>query len=136
MHQALFLASSLLPFILPTFSLPAPNQKPHHHDPIFTLHDITLNGETIYSTPAHLAVNDATISFNLTNTAVPYTTHCSGTGLRYTDFFYGEIVYKCDAPAGPGVGPNAAANFTFSKPDGVFQVNQTWSRGEHEHAQT
>jgi hypothetical protein len=118
MVNSLLIASSLLPILAIAAALPPL--------PLFTLRDITYSSEIIYSTPAHLAVSDATISFNLTNKALPYTTHCTATSLRYPDFFYGELVYKCDAPSGAGIGPAASANFTFSYPDGVFSVNQTW----------
>jgi len=81
----------------------------------------------IYSTPSHLAVTQANVTFGLKNTDVPYTTRCYGFGNRYNDFFYGDVTYTCDVPTGPGATPGDAATFTFSKPDGVFNVNQTWT---------
>lgn len=138
------LLTFLLPFLLlatsstshPTDACPQ-NKPPHHNkcnkDPDFTLHDISYMSSMTYSTPAHLAVAQGYISFNLTNTAVPYKTHCSAFSSRITDFFFGDIVYHCDAPTGKGVSEGASANFTFSKPDGVFDVNQTWSSDTEEH---
>jgi hypothetical protein len=117
----------LLPFLLLTISSDACTP------PVFTLHNITYGSSITYSTPAHLAVAEGQIEFNLTNTAIPYTTHCSGFSSRLSEFFYGEIVYQCDAPTGEGVNKDASAKFTFSKPDGAFNVNQTWSCGNDEH---
>jgi hypothetical protein len=128
MLNPLLFSSSLLAILLPVAALPAPH--------LFTLKDITYSSEIIYSTPAHLAVADATISFNLTNKVLPYTTHCTATSLRYPDFFYGEIVYQCATPTGAGVGPVASANFTFSEPGGVFTVNQTWGGEAYLHGKT
>jgi len=132
MFYPLLLVFSLLPILPLVASVPAAHH-PKHHDLIFTLHNITYSSEVIYSTPAHLAVADATIAFNLTNTAVPYTTHCTASSMREFNFFYGEIVYKCNPPTEAGISPGASANFTFSQPDGVFTVNQTWAGEEHEH---
>jgi hypothetical protein len=99
-------------------------------DPLFILQDIIYSSSAIYSTPAHLAVAQGHIEFNLTNTAVPYETHCKADGLsRIPEFFYGDVVYQCDAPTGEGVGSKASANFTFAKADGTFNVNQTWGYG-------
>jgi hypothetical protein len=124
-------------FLLTTSSTSHPTQvcmayKPPHHTkcnkhPTFTLHDITFQSSMTYSTPAHLAVAEGHISFNLNSTAVPYTTHCVASSSSWPGFFYGEIVYRCDVPTGQGVGPEASANFTFSRPESTFNVNQTWS---------
>jgi hypothetical protein len=119
------LFTSFLPVILPV----APLAAAHH--PELALHNITYSSEIIYSTPAHLAVAYATIDFNLTNTAIPYTTYCTASSEREFNFFYGEIVYNCNTPAGVGVGPDASANFTFNQPDGTFNVNQTWDGGRY-----
>lgn len=89
--------------------------------PLFTLHNIIYSSSIIYSTPAHLAVAEGTVSFNLSNSATPYTTHCSGSSSQIYEFFYGDIVYKCDSS------PETSALFTFSEPNGTFAVNQTWA---------
>lgn len=94
--------------------------------PLLTLHDITFSSSIIYSTPAHLAVAEGTVSFNLSNSAVPYKTHCSASSSQIYSFFYGNFVYNCDPPVGNGVKPGASAVFTFSEPDGTFAVNQTY----------
>jgi hypothetical protein len=122
MINPIFIVSLLLPVMVPAAVLPA--------QPLFTISDIIYSSSTTYSTPAHRATTGGTISFNLTNKALPYTTHCTATGMRYPGFFYGEMVYQCDTPTGAGVGPVASANFTFSYPGGVFSVNQTWGAGD------
>ncbi|KAH8649484.1 hypothetical protein BGZ60DRAFT_422446 [Tricladium varicosporioides] len=94
--------------------------------PVFTLHNITYHSSVVYSTPAHLATKYGTVEFNLTNTAIPYTTHCIANSQQYPDFFYGDIIYTCDAPPATA-GANAKATFTFSYPGQSFAVNQTWS---------
>lgn len=116
----------LLPFLLLAISSASepPPHKKCNKDAIFALHDIAFSSLYIYSTPSHLAVAQGTIDFNLTNTAVPYTTRCPATSGQITDFFYGDIVYQCDVPTGQRVGPESSTNFTFSRPDGVFDVNQ------------
>jgi hypothetical protein len=105
----------------------SPPSKAGHHQsrytpihPLFTLHNITYSSSIIYSTPAHLAVAEGIVSFNLSNSAIPYTTYCSGSSSQIYDFFYGNIAYKCDSS------PGMSALFTFSKLDGTFAVNQTW----------
>lgn len=103
--------------------------------PVFTLHSITYWSSLTYSTPAHLAVAEGYINFNLTNTAVPYTTYCTGFSSRPFVFFFGDVIYQCNIPIGDGVGNEASAQFTFSEPGGVFNVNQTLScdsGGDHE----
>ena len=97
--------------------------KPIHHQPVkWTLTDINYSSSMVYSTPAHLATYGGYIQFNLTSTAVDYITRCSARGVHLQDFFYGEIVYTCEQDAGP----SALTNFTFSRPDNSFSVNQTW----------
>jgi hypothetical protein len=118
----------LLALLLPIFLFTTSSiSYPFEGKLVFTLKDIIYSSQIIYSTPAHLAVADGHIEFNLTNSAVPYTTHCSGSSEWLYDFFYGNIVYICDAPTGEGVAEGASANFTFSNPAGAFAVNQTWS---------
>ncbi|OCK99911.1 uncharacterized protein K441DRAFT_537182, partial [Cenococcum geophilum 1.58] len=112
----------LLPIFLFTTSS---TSYPFEGKPVFTLKDITYSSQIIYSTPTHLAVADGHIEFNLTNSAVPYTTHCSGSSQWLYNFFYGNIVYICNARTGEGMAKGASANFTFSNPAGTFTVNQT-----------
>ncbi|KAF2661269.1 hypothetical protein K491DRAFT_753913 [Lophiostoma macrostomum CBS 122681] len=103
--------------------------QPHHlttRDTSLTLSDITYTSSEVYSTPAHLATYGGYISFNLSNPSISYITPCSARGVHLQDFFYGEITYTCDKPADTTAGVDAAATFTFSRPDNTFTVNQTW----------
>jgi hypothetical protein len=95
----------------------------------FTLKDIYFSSSVIYSTPAHLAVSQGHVEFNITNSAVPYKTHCQADSVgRLPDFFYGDVVYQCDAPTGKGKGNGTGiTTFTFSKSAGTFNVTQAWS---------
>jgi len=123
-----YLATLLLPLLVLTTTTSATSLS-HRSDPCFHLENITYTSQEIYSTPAHLAVAGGTISFNLTNSAVPYTAYCTAYGTQLTQFFFGNQVYECAAPTGPGVvngSEGFGANFTFSTPDGAFNVNQTW----------
>jgi hypothetical protein len=78
----------------------------------------------IYSTPAHLAVAEGTVTFNLSNSAVSYVTHCAASSSRGFGFFFGDQTFNCDAVPNQPVAD--AAVFTFSEPDGTFKVNATW----------
>jgi len=110
-----------------TFSSPVAIHEARSSDqPIFTLHNITYSSDTIYSTPAHLAVSDASIQFNLTNTAVSYTTECSAFLDADPAVFYGNQNFTCKVPA--GVDPAPSTNFTFAT-NGEFQIYSTWSCG-------
>ena len=112
-------------------TVPGADHQAHCNDhPIFTLHNITYSDETIYSTPAHLAVAGASIQFNLTNTAVSYTTECSASvgDWAWPTFFWGDIVYNCKVPAGDDA-VQVSTNFTYSS-SGNIQLNSTWSCGE------
>lgn len=120
-----FIKSLLVPLL---FLTPLALSYPSSGYPVFTLSDIEFNSSIIYSTPAHLAVAEGYISFNLTNTAVPYTTHCTGYSMQPFNFFYGTVTYHCDAV--PDV--VGSTNFTYSQPGGVFNVNQTWTCEEEE----
>ncbi|TAQ90958.1 hypothetical protein B7494_g710 [Chlorociboria aeruginascens] len=93
--------------------------------PVFTLHNIAYSAEEIYTTPAHLAVSQGFMAFNLTSTAVAYSTNCSAVSDMIPSFYYGNIVYQCDPLPGPA--PVIASNFTYDEPTGQFSVNQTWN---------
>ncbi len=126
--------TAFLPFLFQaTSALAFPGADYQAHctgHPIFTLHNITYSDETIYSTPAHLAVAGASIKFNLTNTAVSYTTECSAYvgDWAWPTFFWGNVVYNCKVPAGY-YAEQVSTNFTYSS-SGNIQLNSTWSCGE------
>jgi hypothetical protein len=107
---------------------PSAFSYPGHREPEFKLNNILFNSSYIYSTPAHYATGEGLISFDLTNSAVEYTTHCSATSIREFDFFYGDQTYTCDSV------PNVvgSTNFTFST-SGAMAVNQTWTCEEGGH---
>lgn len=112
-----------------TFSSPVTGSKSDDPDTaVFTLSNIEYTESMVYSTPAHLAVADGHITFNLSNTAVPYITYCEAYGYHLTQYFYGEFTYNCDSLTGVEAG--AGSNFTFSRPDGVLNVNQTWMNSQ------
>jgi hypothetical protein len=99
--------------------------NPH---PAWSLSDIEYYSHVIYSTPAHPAIH-ATISFNITNTDMPYTTHCAAHSHQLPSFFYGKETYTCDSSVGLNTSSNDAATFQFSQPDSSLVVNQTWTCG-------
>jgi hypothetical protein len=103
--------------------------------PIFTLHNITYSDDTIYSTSAHMAVAGGSIQFNLTNTAVSYTTTCSAYvgDDGWPEFFYGNQIFYCKTPLSAGSG--TSTNFTYSSSGAKLVVNSTRSRGEGDEKQ-
>jgi hypothetical protein len=112
-----------------TLAMPA-----KHYRANFDLSDVNYASNMVYSTPAHLATYGGDVSFNLSNPAVPYTTHCAAYGRHLTDMFYGEFTYTCDQPAGA----TGNTTFTFSRPGNEFHINQTWTKhgyGSHTEGQ-
>lgn len=77
----------------------------------------------IFTTPAHQN-SWGYANFTLSNPAVDYKPVCSARSNQLDDFFYGTQVYTCDVPDGAPDG--GEATFTFSRPSGGLQVNQTW----------
>lgn len=119
----------LRPFLSSLLLLaPAVLAYPGHPVPEFKLHHVLFNSSYRFSTPAHYLTGKGIVSFDLINSAVPYTTHCSASSLRQFQYFYGDVVYSCD-PVPNVVG---STNFTFSS-SGAMVVNQTWTSGEERH---
>jgi len=117
-------------YTIPLHAIPITTPPPNFR-PLFLLHNLTYTSSIVYSTPAHLAVADGEINFNVSNTVspIPYTISCHATGQQLWDFFYGNIVYPCTLPISAiawDLGPRVETNFTFSRPDGMVYVNQTW----------
>lgn len=106
---------------------PVPNTRPECTYAVLTLNQINYSSEMIYSTPAHLAVSDGTVSFDLINSELPYVVQCSQTSSQSPGFFYGNQEYTCPMPS--GASPGDAVSFTYNAADGTFNVNQTWSCG-------
>ncbi|KAK3329884.1 hypothetical protein B0H66DRAFT_542282 [Apodospora peruviana] len=103
----------------------------------WTAQDFWFRSSVIFSTPAHRAVADGEVSFNLTNTALDYTQSCYARSLSPTDFFYGNEWYTCDEPFPTGTNITGAPNITvpafamavfrFDRSAGKLDVNQTWA---------
>ncbi|KAF2186447.1 hypothetical protein K469DRAFT_706418 [Zopfia rhizophila CBS 207.26] len=115
--------SALLP-VLALIPSSLANPIAQKRDLTFTLQDINYYSSMVYSTPAHLATYGGRIQFNLTNPAVSYLTRCDAWGRHLQDMFYGESEYTCEAP----VGETGVTNFTYSRPNNAFTVNQTWTQ--------
>ncbi|KAI2621027.1 hypothetical protein GGS21DRAFT_541779 [Xylaria nigripes] len=80
-----------------------------------------------FTTPAH-QVSGGTVSFNLSNPALPETVTCTAYSTWLTDFFYGNINYNCVAPQGS----STKTSFAFNEPTGELTVNQTWTCTDNE----
>ncbi|KAI0400825.1 hypothetical protein F4802DRAFT_601587 [Xylaria palmicola] len=89
----------------------------------WTVQSFTYHAQYTFSTPAH-QVSSGSVRFNLTNPALPETAVCAADSTQLTDFFYGDFVYHCQAPA---TGSGTATTFAFSRPSGLLTVNQTWT---------
>ncbi|KAH8168577.1 alternaria alternata allergen 1 domain-containing protein [Sarocladium implicatum] len=77
----------------------------------------------IFTTPAHQN-SWGYANFTLSNPALPYKPVCSAQSSQLSEFFYGDFVYDCKVPekyAGD------EATFTFSRPSGQLNINQTWA---------
>lgn len=89
----------------------------------FTLSDIEFHSITIYSTPAHLAVEYGKVHFNLTNSATPFVSVCAATEQQAPNHFYGNRVYPCSTDPGN----SSKTTFSYNRLENLFHVNQTWS---------
>jgi hypothetical protein len=77
----------------------------------------------IFTTPAHQN-SWGYANFTLSNPALPYKPVCTAQSSQLGDFFYGDQVYDCKVPAKYA---GDEATFTFSRPSGQLNVNQTWA---------
>lgn len=78
----------------------------------------------IFSTPAHQN-SHGYVNFNLSNSAMPDVhLSCSAVSTQLQEFFYGSMWYQCTTD-GKSYGP-APASFTFNRPMGELDINQTW----------
>lgn len=80
------------------------------------------HSSVVFSTPAHQN-SWGYVNFTLENPAVDYRPICSAASNQLSDFFYGTVIYDCQIPDAE---EGAEATFTFSRPSGVLQINQTW----------
>lgn len=88
----------------------------------WTIEALTYHLSEIYTTPAHL-VASASVDFKVDNPALPETVHCYASSSAYSLYFYGDITYTCDMPAGS----STYTYFTFSRITDGLTVNQTWT---------
>ena len=61
------------------------------------------------------------INFTLANPALDYTSGCQGIS-NQPELLYGNFSYNCTVPV-----PSDQATFTFSHPNNVLMINQTWA---------
>ncbi|KAL2022386.1 hypothetical protein VTK56DRAFT_5453 [Thermocarpiscus australiensis] len=74
----------------------------------------------VFSTPSHQN-SWGYVSFDLFNPADQTTAHCEAASNQLSEFFYGNMQYKCNDTLRSG-----STSFDFSKPTGQLRVNQTW----------
>ncbi len=91
------------------------------NDFAWTVSDFSYNTSVLFTTPAH-QIDSGTVHFTLANPALPYTASCSAYSSQLTDFFYGNIVYNCSAPADSGT----TTYFTFNSSPHTLAINQSW----------
>ncbi len=88
----------------------------------WTIEDFTYHASYIFTTPAH-QVSSGSVDFNLTNPAFPDKVSCTAYSTWLSDFFYGNVNYNCVVPEGSGT----QTSFSFSRPSGELNINQTWT---------
>lgn len=85
------------------------------------IHNFDFHASYIFTTPAHQN-SQGFVNFTLENPAVDRRHICSSASSQLTDFYYGTQVYTCDTPVEGDI-----ATYTFNRPTGELQVNQTWT---------
>lgn len=130
------LHTSLLALFLATCASATPTPPSPRQDSTASCSDATLHGfewtvqdfdfhaSYIFSTPAHQN-SWGYVNFNLSNPAVPdVLASCSAQSDQLSDFFFGTVPYQClfDGEAG-----SAPATFSFNRPTGELDINQTWT---------
>ncbi|KAI1196823.1 hypothetical protein F5X97DRAFT_201025 [Nemania serpens] len=88
----------------------------------WTVKAFTFSISDVYSTPAH-EVASGTVTFNLSNPALPEEVRCTASNSAYSLYFYGGVNYACSAP----VGSTTKTSFTYSQIDDGLHINQTWT---------
>ncbi|KAF2673313.1 hypothetical protein BT63DRAFT_421479 [Microthyrium microscopicum] len=113
--------------IINVAALPSEHCPPGIELATVTLSNLTYNSEVNYSTPAHLAVKDGNIVFNLSNNDANTAFQCMGTSMDYPVFFSSDQIFNCTAvtPTQPGW-LSDFASFAFSLADTAIAVNMTW----------
>lgn len=91
----------------------------------WTVEGFDFHASYIFSTPAHQN-SWGYVNFNLSNPAVPdILMSCSAQSDQLQDFYYGTQWYQCTAN-GTSYRP-APATFTFNRPTGELDINQSWT---------
>ncbi|CAM1510818.1 Fc.00g083310.m01.CDS01 [Cosmosporella sp. VM-42] len=86
----------------------------------WTIKDFDFHASYTFTNPAHQN-SWGYANFTLENPVLDYKPICSASSNQLEDFFYGTQIFECDAPV-----DGDSATFTFSRPTGELQVNQTW----------
>ncbi|EFY89625.1 hypothetical protein MAC_04278 [Metarhizium acridum CQMa 102] len=87
----------------------------------WTVKDFDFHASYIFTTPAHQN-SWGYVNFTLENPNVAFKPQCSASSGQLSDFFYGNLIYKCTQPVS-----GVPATFTFSWPQKELKVNQTWT---------
>lgn len=86
----------------------------------WTIHEFDFHASYTFTNPAHQN-SYGYVNFTLENPVLDYRPVCSASSSQLNDFFYGTQIFNCEVP-----GEHDTATFTFSRPSGELQVNQTW----------
>ena len=97
-------------------------QDASFHDFSWTVEAFRYHASYVFTTPAHQN-SWGYVDFNLTNAALGYKAACTASSSQISDFFYGDVAYDCVVPDGK----SASTSFSFSRPDGALQMNQSWT---------
>ena len=85
--------------------------------------NLHFHSSITFSTPAH-QIPGICVSFNLSNSALPYAMSCAASSTQLSDFFYGNQWFSCSAPDST---PSAyEASFQFDKAGGRLDIKQRW----------
>ena len=95
-------------------------------DSLLILTGIVYDQVLAYSSSTALGPSQGNVTFQLTNSVVPYTTNCVATSTLAPEFFTQTMPpWECDLPSNAPSG--AGATFMFDQALGLFQVNQTFT---------
>ncbi|KAI5456634.1 hypothetical protein BGZ63DRAFT_395927 [Mariannaea sp. PMI_226] len=84
------------------------------------VHNFDFHASYIFTSPSHQN-SMGYVNFTLENPSLDRQHVCSSVSSQLSDFYYGTQVYECDTPV-----PGDVATYTFNRPTGELQVNQTW----------
>jgi hypothetical protein len=88
----------------------------------WTIEAFDYHSSETFTTPAH-EVASGYVDFKLNNPALPEEVHCAATSSVVTNYFYGDVNYACNAPAGS----QTKTSFTFNALNKGLSINQTWT---------